>query len=107
MKTLAADKPWTTFWTIFPVAMAISSPGQPPIGIDLFSKDGEPSSKLSLEGLRPSKDVAKPTLWNQSIAYLHGKSRIVWEEEEVDHMIIKENMESAVKEKFSYGWPKI
>lgn len=32
---------------------------------------------------------------------------IVWEEEEVERMIIKENLQYAVVGKFSYGWPDI
>ncbi|WMV15250.1 hypothetical protein MTR67_008635 [Solanum verrucosum] len=41
------------------------------------------------------------------ISYLHGEPRIVWDEEEVTHMIYKENLQYAVIWKFSYGMPEI
>ncbi|WMV25946.1 hypothetical protein MTR67_019331 [Solanum verrucosum] len=41
------------------------------------------------------------------IVFLHGETRVIWEEEEVEQMIIKENLEFAVVGKFSYGWPEI
>ncbi|KAG5613744.1 hypothetical protein H5410_013568 [Solanum commersonii] len=41
------------------------------------------------------------------IAYLHGEPRIIWEEEEVDQMIINEELQYAVIGKFSYGWSDI
>ncbi|WMV55048.1 hypothetical protein MTR67_048433 [Solanum verrucosum] len=41
------------------------------------------------------------------ISYLHGEPRIIWEEEEVTHMIFKENLQYAVIGKFSYGMPEI
>ncbi|WMV41340.1 hypothetical protein MTR67_034725 [Solanum verrucosum] len=41
------------------------------------------------------------------VAYLHGEPRVIWEEDEVEQMIIKENLEFAVIGKFSYGWPDI
>ncbi|WMV20196.1 hypothetical protein MTR67_013581 [Solanum verrucosum] len=43
----------------------------------------------------------------KSIMYLHGEPRIIWEEEEVEQMIIKENLAFAVIGKFSYGCPTI
>lgn len=41
------------------------------------------------------------------IAYLHGEPHIIWEEEEVEQMIINEDLQYAVIGKFSYGWPDI
>lgn len=41
------------------------------------------------------------------LVYLHGEPRIIWEEEEVEQMIIEENIEFAVVGKFSYGSPEI
>ncbi|WMV32988.1 hypothetical protein MTR67_026373, partial [Solanum verrucosum] len=48
----------------------------------------------------------KPILKKQ-ISYLHGEPRILWEEEEVDQMIIKEDLQFAVIGKFLYSWPDI
>lgn len=39
--------------------------------------------------------------------YLHGEPQVIWEQEEVKQMIINENQEYAVIEKFSYGWSDI
>lgn len=41
------------------------------------------------------------------ISYLHGEPQVIWEQEEVDQIIINENLEFAVIGKFSYGWPEI
>ncbi|WMV09668.1 hypothetical protein MTR67_003053 [Solanum verrucosum] len=41
------------------------------------------------------------------ITYLHGKPQVIWEQEEVNHMIVNENLEYVVIGKFSYGWPDI
>uniref|UniRef100_M1DWF8 DUF4283 domain-containing protein n=1 Tax=Solanum tuberosum TaxID=4113 RepID=M1DWF8_SOLTU len=41
------------------------------------------------------------------ITCLHGEPKIVWEEEEVEQMIINEKLQYAVVGKFSYGWPDI
>ncbi|WMV42629.1 hypothetical protein MTR67_036014 [Solanum verrucosum] len=43
----------------------------------------------------------------KQIVYLHGEPSIVWEEEEVEQMIINEDRQYAVVGKFSYGWPDI
>lgn len=43
----------------------------------------------------------------KSVTYLHGEPIVLWEQEEVDKMIINENLECAVIGKFSYGWPNI
>ncbi|KAG5589354.1 hypothetical protein H5410_039868 [Solanum commersonii] len=56
--------------------------------------------------LCPPTRINKP-IPLKPISYLHGEPRIVWEEEEVKNMIIKENLEFAVIGKFSYGWPEI
>ncbi|WMV38004.1 hypothetical protein MTR67_031389 [Solanum verrucosum] len=41
------------------------------------------------------------------LTYLHGEPKIVWEEEEIQQMIINEKLQYAAMEKFSYGWPDI
>ncbi|KAH0696033.1 hypothetical protein KY289_013515 [Solanum tuberosum] len=43
----------------------------------------------------------------KQVAYLHGEPRIIWEEEEVEQMIINEDLQFPVIGKFSYGWPDI
>lgn len=35
-----------------------------------------------------------------AVTYLHGKPRVVWEEEEVEQMIVYENLQYAVIGKF-------
>ncbi|KAF3683615.1 hypothetical protein FXO38_00705 [Capsicum annuum] len=56
--------------------------------------------------IKPSKPQYTPILLKH-IAYLHGEPRIVWEEKEVNQMIINEDLQYAVIGKFSYGWPDI
>lgn len=41
------------------------------------------------------------------ISYLHGEPIVIWKQKEVDHMIVRENLQYAVIGKFSYGWPEI
>ncbi|KAG5596571.1 hypothetical protein H5410_037803 [Solanum commersonii] len=43
----------------------------------------------------------------KSILYLHGKPRIMWEQAEVEQMIVNENFQYEVVGKFYYGWPDI
>lgn len=51
---------------------------------------------------QPAKSVSfKP------VTYLHGELQVIWEQAEVDQMIINENLEYAIIDKFSYGWPEI
>ncbi|KAH0743368.1 hypothetical protein KY290_031361 [Solanum tuberosum] len=89
-----------------PVAMTTKSPGQPPTGVDIDLREREPASKINfLAVVRPSREANVTAL--KPIVYLHGEPRIVWKEEEVDRMIVKENLEYAVIGKFSYGWPEI
>lgn len=39
------------------------------------------------------------------VSYLHGEPMIVWEQSEVDQMILREKFQYVVIGKFSYGWP--
>lgn len=41
------------------------------------------------------------------VTYLHGEPQIIWDQTEVDQMIINENLEYAMIGKFSYGWSNI
>lgn len=38
------------------------------------------------------------------VVYLHREPHVIWDEEEVDQMIVKENLQFAIIVKFSYGW---
>ncbi|KAG5600513.1 hypothetical protein H5410_031883 [Solanum commersonii] len=67
---------------------------------------GQPSTKSYANTIKPKSPPHKPVPMKQ-IAYLHGEPRIVWEEEEVEQMIINENLQYAIVGKFSYGWPAI
>lgn len=81
-------------------------PRQPPTGVDLHPKESESVPKLNyLAAAHPLREVKVTVL--KPIVHLHGEPRIVWDEEEVEHMIVKENLEYAVIGKFSYGWPEI
>lgn len=46
-------------------------------------------------------DTKKP------ISYLHGEPQVIWDQAEINQMIINENLKYAVIGKFSYGWPDI
>ncbi|KAH0706083.1 hypothetical protein KY285_010615 [Solanum tuberosum] len=41
------------------------------------------------------------------ISFLHGEPQVIWEQDEVNQMIINENLDYAIIGKFSYGWPDI
>lgn len=58
--------------------------------------------------LKPNspKQTHVPVAMKQ-IVYLHSEPRIIREEEEVQQMIINEDLQYAVVEKFSYGLPNI
>ncbi|KAH0743284.1 hypothetical protein KY290_031277 [Solanum tuberosum] len=47
------------------------------------------------------------TIPMKPLTYLHGEPKIVWEEEEIQQMIINVKLQYAVMGKFSYGWPDI
>ncbi|KAG5609471.1 hypothetical protein H5410_020752 [Solanum commersonii] len=54
-----------------------------------------------------SSAIVQQHMQLKPIAYLHGEPKIVWEEEEVEQMIVKKNLQYDVVGKFSYGWPDI
>ncbi|KAH0669464.1 hypothetical protein KY285_023626 [Solanum tuberosum] len=86
--------------------MTTNSPGQSLLGINHTETSIKPEQKRQYAAiLSPPTRIAKP-IPLKPISYLHEEPRIVWEEEEVEHMIIKENLEFAVIGKFSYGWPE-
>ncbi|KAG5610731.1 hypothetical protein H5410_022012, partial [Solanum commersonii] len=43
----------------------------------------------------------------KDITYIHGNPTVLWEEEEVQIMIIKEELQYAITEIFSYGWSNL
>ncbi|KAH0696108.1 hypothetical protein KY290_015812 [Solanum tuberosum] len=56
--------------------------------------------------LKQPKAQSKP-IPLKPISYLHGEPQVIWEHDEVNQMIIKENLEYTVIGKFLYGWPEI
>ncbi|KAG5620331.1 hypothetical protein H5410_005549, partial [Solanum commersonii] len=73
--------------------------GQPPPGVGRLAVS-------YVDFLRQQKAQVKPVQM-KPILYLHGESQVIWEQEEVNQMIVNENLEYAVIGKFSYGWPDI
>ncbi|WMV15119.1 hypothetical protein MTR67_008504 [Solanum verrucosum] len=66
----------------------------------------EPNKRSYANVIKPPQSQCK-SLSLKQIAYLHGEPRIIWEEEEVDQMIINEELQYAMIGKFSYGWQDI
>ncbi|KAH0639363.1 hypothetical protein KY285_035949 [Solanum tuberosum] len=80
--------------------MAATATGQPPTEV------GQLHGGTYAEKLKPKTAHIKP-IPLKPITYLHGEPQVIWEEEEVEQMIVNENLEYAVIGKFSYGWPEI
>ncbi|KAH0633248.1 hypothetical protein KY284_036034 [Solanum tuberosum] len=80
--------------------MAATATGQPPTEV------GQLHGGTYAEKLKPKTTHIKP-IPLKPITYLHGEPQVIWEEEEVEQMIVNENLEYAVIGKFSYGWPEI
>ncbi|KAH0714915.1 hypothetical protein KY284_007820 [Solanum tuberosum] len=57
------------------------------------------------------QDLNKPTnpitIPVKEIIVTHGEPSVLWEEEEVNNMILQENLQYAIVGKFSYGWPEL
>lgn len=92
--------------------MATMAVGQPspvevaPTSHGVINNIGQPSTVSYANTIKTKNPDYKPIPMKQ-IVYLHGEPRIVWEEEEVEQMIINEDLQYAVIGKFSYGWPEI
>uniref|UniRef100_M1D9E2 Uncharacterized protein n=1 Tax=Solanum tuberosum TaxID=4113 RepID=M1D9E2_SOLTU len=93
--------------------MATAAVGQPPPVVgdgptpqEAFTNANRTIAPSYANTLKPRSPQHKPIPMKQ-IAYLHGEPRIVWEEEEVEQMIINEDLQYAIVGKFSYGWPDI
>ncbi|KAH0746415.1 hypothetical protein KY285_008072 [Solanum tuberosum] len=91
--------------------MAMTAVGQPlPLEVEptlhILSNTGQPQQPLFANTLKPNKPIHKPIPMKQ-ITYLHGEPRVIWEEDEVDQIIVNEDLQYAVIGKFSYGWPEI
>lgn len=56
--------------------------------------------------MRQPQSVIKP-IPLKSLNYLLGEPQVIWKHKEVNQMIINENLEYVVIDKFSYGWPDI
>ncbi|KAH0639803.1 hypothetical protein KY285_036389 [Solanum tuberosum] len=83
--------------------MAATAIGQPPPKVGLISSA---SGGTYAEKLKP-KSGHHQSIPLKPITYLHGDPQVIWEHEEVNQMIVNENLEYEVTEKFSYGWPEI
>ncbi|WMV59749.1 hypothetical protein MTR67_053134 [Solanum verrucosum] len=82
--------------------MATTSIGQPPlieVGMPLKPTDQNKPTYASTLATHVQKTKPLPL---KAITYLHGEPKIVWDEEEVEQMIINEKLQYAVIEKFSY-----
>jgi len=83
-------------------SMAATATGQPPPEVGLvIASGGTYAEKLKPKTFQYQPIPLKP------ITYLHGEPQVIWEQEEVNQMIVNENLEYAVIGKFSYGWPDI
>ncbi|KAH0761354.1 hypothetical protein KY290_017427 [Solanum tuberosum] len=85
--------------------MANTASGQPPTEV------GQPANTIMpiatyANTLKPTPSNTKP-IPLKPISYLHGEPRVLWDQEDINQMIINENLEYAVIGKFSYGWPDI
>lgn len=63
---------------------------QPPTGIGPLTSN--PPNITYAIFLKPTPSIKKPILL-KPISYFHGKPRILWEQEEVDQMIVNENLQ--------------
>ncbi|KAG5581128.1 hypothetical protein H5410_051755 [Solanum commersonii] len=87
--------------------MAMMALGQPPpmeVGLTISMKAINKPTYVST--IKPAHPSCKYVPLKQ-ISCLHGEPRIVWEEDEVNQMIINEDLQCTVIEKFSYGWREI
>lgn len=86
--------------------MALIAIGQPlPVvetGLTITSMLGvTKNSKITYaDTIKPMPQTQEISL--KQIAYLHGEPKVVWEEEEINQMIINEDLQYAVIENFSY-----
>ncbi|WMV39052.1 hypothetical protein MTR67_032437 [Solanum verrucosum] len=87
--------------------MAAMAIGQPPT-----VEVGQTQGILEEKKITYANTLAAPkpkhhNLRIKPLTYLHGEPKLVWDEEEVQQMIINEDLQYAVIGKFSYGWPDI
>ncbi|WMV25334.1 hypothetical protein MTR67_018719 [Solanum verrucosum] len=71
---------------------------------------GEPPPKPPLNCATTSNKVEDKITMPipiKDITYIHGNPTVLWEEEEVQIMIIKEELQYAITENFSYGWSNL
>lgn len=86
----------------FLMAITANSTGQPPSVVD------QPLSDID-RSIKPRYvDMVKPQLSNikpiplKPIAYLHGGSRVIWEEEEIEKIFSDENRQYTMSDNFLY-----
>ncbi|KAH0716807.1 hypothetical protein KY290_013066 [Solanum tuberosum] len=87
--------------------MASMATGQPP-PVEVGQTQG-PLEEIKISYANTLVAPKKPhhSLQIKPLTYLHGEPKLVWEEEEVQQMIVNEDLQYAVIGKFSYGWPDI
>lgn len=67
--------------------MATLSIGQPPTGIDCHKNLKSNYTDI----LKQSQPISKP-IPMKVVDYLHGEPHVVWDEDEINQMIINENL---------------
>ncbi|PHU17446.1 hypothetical protein BC332_13141 [Capsicum chinense] len=85
--------------------MALVVAGQP--SVTEIGQDDTTITKPTFANILQSAIIPNMQLPLKEISYLHGEPHIIWEEEKVNQMIIKEDLQYAVIDKFSYSWPDI
>ncbi|KAG5570641.1 hypothetical protein H5410_060407 [Solanum commersonii] len=60
------------------------------------------SHKPTYAGLLQPQTATKKFIPLKSIIYLHGEPKIIWEQEEIEQMIVNENIEYVIIGKVSY-----
>ncbi|KAG5591323.1 hypothetical protein H5410_041837 [Solanum commersonii] len=56
---------------------------------------------------QPSGEASQRPVSLKPLTYLHGEPRVIWDQSEVEQMIVNENLQYVVVGKFSHGWPDI
>ncbi|WMV51940.1 hypothetical protein MTR67_045325 [Solanum verrucosum] len=62
--------------------------------------------KTYANALKSNQQVEKVVV-RKPISYLHGEPIVIWDQKEVDNMIVRENLQFDIVGKFSYGYPDI
>lgn len=67
-----------------------------------------PNKPSYTETLQPKPvEIEYKSVQLKSLSYVHREPCLVWDEEEVNNMIIEEKLQYVVVAKFSYSWPEM